>query len=67
MRSGTSLYEPLLGGERGGRLIGAWATNEAIVDACEAEDLATLREALRSYEREALAALDRTKERSRAA
>jgi DNA-binding GntR family transcriptional regulator len=48
-------------------LSAAWEMNEAIVDACEAEDLAALREALRSYERETLAALDRTRERSGAA
>jgi hypothetical protein len=45
----------------------AWETNAEIVAACEAEDLAALREALRSYEGEALAALGRAKEQSGAA
>jgi hypothetical protein len=45
----------------------AWETNDDIVAACEVESLATLREALRSYEREALAALERARERSGAA
>jgi hypothetical protein len=45
----------------------AWERNDEVVAACEAEDLGALREALRSYEREALAALDRARERSGAA
>lgn len=45
----------------------AWETNDEIVAACEAEDLGALREALRSYEGEALAALGRAKEQSGAA
>jgi len=48
-------------------LSASWATNEAIIDACEAEDLAAVGEALRSYEREALEALARAKQESGAA
>jgi hypothetical protein len=48
-------------------LSAAWETNPEIVAACEAEDLDALRAALRSYEGETLAALDRAKEQSGAA
>jgi hypothetical protein len=48
-------------------LSAAWERNDQIVAACEAEDLAALREALRSYEREALETLDRAKQESGAA
>jgi hypothetical protein len=48
-------------------LSAAWERNDEIVAACEAEDLGALREALRSYEREALEALDRAREQSGAA
>jgi DNA-binding GntR family transcriptional regulator len=45
----------------------AWECNEEIVAACEAEDLAALREAIRSYEDDTLRALVRPKEESGAA
>ncbi len=45
----------------------AWESNDQIIAACEVEDLAALREALRSYEREVLKALARSREESGAA
>ena len=45
----------------------AWERNDEIIAACEVEDLAALREALRSYEREVLKALARSREESGAA
>jgi hypothetical protein len=48
-------------------LSAAWERNDQIVAACETEDLAALREALRGYERETLEALDRAKQESGAA
>ena len=48
-------------------LSAAWERNDDIVAACEAEDLTALREALRSYERETLKALERAREKSGAA
>jgi hypothetical protein len=48
-------------------LSAAWVRNEDIVAACEAEDMGALREALRSYDREALGALERARAQSGAA
>jgi hypothetical protein len=48
-------------------LSAAWERNDEIVAACEAEDLAALRKALRDYEREALEELRAVQERSGAA
>ena len=45
----------------------AWEYNEAVVEACRSGDRAALRDALRAYEREALAALEETKKASGAA
>ena len=48
-------------------LSAAWEHNEEVNAACEAEDLAALRKALRSYERGAVKALARSREESGAA
>jgi hypothetical protein len=45
-------------------LSAAWERNDQIVAACEAEDLAALKETLKAYEREALAALEATRKTS---
>ena len=45
----------------------AWERNDEIVAACEAEDLGTLREALKDYEREVRAAIRVPKKESGAA
>jgi hypothetical protein len=45
-------------------LSAAWERNDELVAACEAEDLGVLRDALRSYEREALEALEETRKAS---
>ena len=45
----------------------AWESNDEIIAACEVEDLAALREALCSYEREVLKAWARSREESGAA
>jgi hypothetical protein len=48
-------------------LSAAWERNDQVVAACEAEDLAAFKEALKAYEEEALAALQAVRERSGAA
>jgi hypothetical protein len=48
-------------------LSGAWSQNDAIEEACRNEDLSAFREALKSYEREAVEAVQAAREESGAA